>query len=132
MGVSMGTTKVYPINQLISMNNAPVSGGQSGIRTHETVSRPHAFQACAFSHSATCPHEAGATIASCSFPANVGRTSGSLSCRVSGDVVPNFPEIRFPGSSLYGWFIIRMNVPPHAALSLLAKREAHPRDSQAS
>ena len=31
-------------------------GGQGGIRTHETVSRPHAFQACAFSHSATCPY----------------------------------------------------------------------------
>ena len=30
-------------------------GGQGGIRTHETVSRPHAFQACAFSRSATCP-----------------------------------------------------------------------------
>src|SRR5437868_7044793 len=29
-----------------------VDGGQGGIRTHETVSRPHAFQACAFSHSA--------------------------------------------------------------------------------
>src|SRR5205814_5499390 len=34
-----------------------VGGGQGGIRTHETVSRPHAFQACAFSHSATCPHK---------------------------------------------------------------------------
>src|SRR5262245_20780787 len=31
-----------------------VSGG-SGIRTHVTVSRKHAFQACAFSHSATPP-----------------------------------------------------------------------------
>jgi hypothetical protein len=31
------------------------SGGQGGIRTRETVSRLHAFQACAFSHSATCP-----------------------------------------------------------------------------
>ena len=38
-------------------------GGQGGIRTHETVSRPHAFQACAFSHSATCPSmRAGARI----------------------------------------------------------------------
>ncbi len=32
-----------------------VPGGGGGIRTHETVSRPHAFQACAFSHSATPP-----------------------------------------------------------------------------
>jgi hypothetical protein len=30
-------------------------GGGSGIRTHDTVSRIHAFQACAFSHSATPP-----------------------------------------------------------------------------
>src|SRR5581483_5125130 len=32
------------------------TGGGSGIRTHVTVSRKHAFQACAFSHSATPPH----------------------------------------------------------------------------
>ena len=32
-------------------------GGGSGIRTHVTVSRKHAFQACAFSHSATPPHQ---------------------------------------------------------------------------
>ncbi len=31
------------------------NGGQRGIRTLETVSRLHAFQACAFNHSATCP-----------------------------------------------------------------------------
>lgn len=31
------------------------SGGESGIRTRETVSRLHAFQACAFDHSATSP-----------------------------------------------------------------------------
>src|SRR5262245_45701220 len=31
-----------------------VDGG-SGLRTHVTVSRKHAFQACAFSHSATPP-----------------------------------------------------------------------------
>ena len=30
-------------------------GGESGIRTRETVSRLHAFQACAFDHSATSP-----------------------------------------------------------------------------
>jgi hypothetical protein len=33
-------------------------GGGSGIRTHVTVSRKHAFQACAFSHSATPPRVA--------------------------------------------------------------------------
>jgi hypothetical protein len=32
-----------------------VCGGQTGIRTLETVSRLHTFQACAFDHSATCP-----------------------------------------------------------------------------
>src|SRR5580700_2008542 len=31
------------------------TGGGSGIRTHDTVSRIHAFQASAFSHSATPP-----------------------------------------------------------------------------
>src|SRR5215475_1019969 len=32
-----------------------VSGGESGIRTHGTVSCTHAFQACALSHSAISP-----------------------------------------------------------------------------
>src|SRR3954454_23626726 len=32
-----------------------LSGGESGIRTHGTVSRTHAFQACALSHSAISP-----------------------------------------------------------------------------
>ena len=32
------------------------AGGQRGIRTLETVARLHAFQACAFDHSAICPH----------------------------------------------------------------------------
>ena len=31
------------------------SGGETGIRTLETVSRLHTFQACAFDHSATSP-----------------------------------------------------------------------------
>ena len=30
-------------------------GGESGIRTHVRVSPKHAFQACAFSHSAISP-----------------------------------------------------------------------------
>ena len=37
-----------------STTNDPVGGG-SGIRTHDTVSRIHAFQACALSHSAIPP-----------------------------------------------------------------------------
>jgi hypothetical protein len=31
-------------------------GGESGIRTHVRVSPKHAFQACAFNHSAISPH----------------------------------------------------------------------------
>jgi hypothetical protein len=34
-----------------------VCGGEEGIRTLETVPRLHAFQACAFDHSATSPLE---------------------------------------------------------------------------
>jgi hypothetical protein len=30
-------------------------GGEGGIRTHGTLSRTHAFQACALNHSATSP-----------------------------------------------------------------------------
>ena len=33
-----------------------INGGERGIRTLETVSRLHAFQACAFNHSATSPY----------------------------------------------------------------------------
>src|ERR1700751_5411741 len=35
--------------------NTDRSGGESGIRTHVRVSPKHAFQACAFSHSAISP-----------------------------------------------------------------------------
>ncbi len=31
-------------------------GGRDEIRTHDTVTRIHTFQACAFNHSATLPH----------------------------------------------------------------------------
>jgi hypothetical protein len=34
-------------------------GGESGIRTHVRVSPKHAFQACAFSHSAISPAQVG-------------------------------------------------------------------------
>lgn len=36
-------------------NDLDRNGGQGGIRTHGTLSRTHAFQACALNHSATCP-----------------------------------------------------------------------------
>ena len=35
--------------------NQQDTGGESGIRTHVTLSSKHAFQACAFSHSAISP-----------------------------------------------------------------------------
>ena len=31
------------------------NGGEDGIRTHERIASLHAFQACAFNHSATSP-----------------------------------------------------------------------------
>ena len=34
-----------------------LAGGESGIRTHVTLSSKHAFQACAFSHSAISPRK---------------------------------------------------------------------------
>ena len=47
----VGQSTILRILPMISM----VSGGGSGIRTHDTVARIHAFQACAFSHSAIPP-----------------------------------------------------------------------------
>jgi hypothetical protein len=47
----MGGNKIRPKNRCWIM----VYGGERGIRTLETVSRLHAFQACAFNHSATSP-----------------------------------------------------------------------------
>ena len=41
---------------------ARASGGERGIRTLDTVSRIHAFQACAFNHSATSPSQPFATV----------------------------------------------------------------------
>ena len=37
--------------------DADITGGEGEIRTRETLSRPHAFQACAFNHSATSPYQ---------------------------------------------------------------------------
>jgi hypothetical protein len=39
--------------------NYDTGGGEGGIRTLVTVSRKHAFQACAIDHSATSPAAAG-------------------------------------------------------------------------
>ena len=39
----------------VTPEGAGMTGGETGIRTLETVARLHAFQACAFDHSATSP-----------------------------------------------------------------------------
>tara|TARA_A100000164_G_scaffold313412_1_gene292206 strand:+ start:185 stop:328 length:144 start_codon:yes stop_codon:yes gene_type:complete len=36
-------------------NSSFFDGGENGIRTHERIAPLHAFQACAFNHSATSP-----------------------------------------------------------------------------
>ncbi len=51
-------------------------GGGSGIRTHDTVSRIHAFQACALSHSAIPPR--------CACSGEVGTGSPTRTCANSG------------------------------------------------
>src|SRR2546430_13231294 len=48
LGISVGITSL----QVLDNKKA---GGESGIRTHVTLSSKHAFQACAFSHSAISP-----------------------------------------------------------------------------
>src|SRR5689334_24185107 len=45
-----------------------IGGGEKGIRTLETVTRLHTFQACAFDHSAISPRQADAGSASDSQP----------------------------------------------------------------
>ncbi len=42
-----------------NLRNGRLSGGESGIRTHGTLSGTHAFQACAFNHSAISPKNLG-------------------------------------------------------------------------
>src|SRR5262245_10221357 len=45
---------------VVASSRPRVSGGGSGSRTHDTVARTHAFQACAFSHSAIPPAQESA------------------------------------------------------------------------
>src|SRR5690349_625422 len=54
-GHSVGCKETPRASSLFSESKKLVDGGESGIRTHDTVSRIHAFQACAFSHSAISP-----------------------------------------------------------------------------
>ncbi len=55
----MGRRKWSSTKVLIVKRKKVVAGGESGIRTHDTVSRIHAFQACAFDHSAISPQADG-------------------------------------------------------------------------
>jgi len=51
----VGTVSQSSIQVPVSTQEKTGDGGEGGIRTLETVSRLHAFQACAFNHSATSP-----------------------------------------------------------------------------
>ena len=44
-----------PQRDVLLFNINELSGGRGGIRTLDTLSRMHAFQACALNHSATLP-----------------------------------------------------------------------------
>ena len=60
------------------------AGGERGIRTLDTLSRIHAFQACAFNHSATSPHprrEAGTSYAMARRLASARRHADALIAR---------------------------------------------------
>ncbi len=46
---------VMPEIRTLEYRVEDISGGESGIRTRDTVPRIHTFQACAFNHSATSP-----------------------------------------------------------------------------
>ena len=55
VGAAVGAATRGVLNVLCLQDVTCISGGESGIRTHGTVSRTHAFQACALSHSAISP-----------------------------------------------------------------------------
>ena len=56
---SCARTKVLippPLNAIApALDEGWGDGGQGGIRTRGDIAASHAFQACAFDHSATCP-----------------------------------------------------------------------------
>jgi hypothetical protein len=55
----IGIFRVFPGNKEGNFSALRLAGGESGIRTHVTLSSKHAFQACAFSHSAISPANSG-------------------------------------------------------------------------
>ena len=54
-------TAQMPMNSTIAAQTAQqlIDGGQGGIRTLGDIAATHAFQACSFDHSDTCPWRAG-------------------------------------------------------------------------
>jgi hypothetical protein len=64
-----------------------VNGGESGIRTHGTLSRTHAFQACALNHSAISPTRTariGAVACAQGFNRPMGKVNSRQPSGVSG------------------------------------------------
>ncbi len=63
MGASAGTCVTQPeervarcwAGNVIVLQKSRLNGGEGGIRTLDTLSRIHTFQACSFSHSDTSP-----------------------------------------------------------------------------
>ncbi len=53
--ISLSLPHIAPSFQNLRISLLESNGGEGGIRTHVRVSPKHAFQACAFSHSATSP-----------------------------------------------------------------------------
>src|SRR4029079_15644536 len=74
--------------ETITSIESKICGGGSGIGTHDTVARIHAFQACAFSHSAIPPLRDGGNIEaatpSASHPAARGCTGATLCAQCAG------------------------------------------------
>jgi hypothetical protein len=57
-----GSSELWKPNRGRRPHYLGLNGGESGIRTHVRVSPKHAFQACAFSHSAISPAQQEAVL----------------------------------------------------------------------
>jgi hypothetical protein len=106
-GMAAGTPRVMPVgkNQISSL------GGESGIRTHGTLSRTHAFQACALSRSAISPASEDGCIAKLAGSANPVRHAVSLSgTQPSASVCPFEQPGRCPPPTA-SWPVTRLPAP---------------------